>query len=54
MTRSYRIAILPGDGIGQEVTPQAVRALGTRRMGELSPRPSSPAERVYHTRHARA
>ena len=27
MTRSYRIAILPGDGIGQEVTPQAVRAL---------------------------
>ncbi len=27
MTQTYRIAILPGDGIGQEVTPQAVRAL---------------------------
>ena len=27
MTRSYRIAVLPGDGVGQEVTPQAVRAL---------------------------
>jgi 3-isopropylmalate dehydrogenase len=27
MNRSYRIAVLPGDGVGQEVTPQAVRAL---------------------------
>jgi 3-isopropylmalate dehydrogenase len=27
MNRTYRIAVLPGDGIGQEVTPQAVRAL---------------------------
>src|SRR5499426_1204780 len=24
---TYRIAVLPGDGIGQEVTPQAVRVL---------------------------
>lgn len=27
MNRTYRIAVLPGDGVGQEVTPQAVRAL---------------------------
>jgi 3-isopropylmalate dehydrogenase len=27
MIRSYRIAMLPGDGVGQEVTPQAVRVL---------------------------
>jgi 3-isopropylmalate dehydrogenase len=26
---SYRIAVLPGDGIGQEVTPEAVRVLQT-------------------------
>src|SRR3989442_14547092 len=24
---TYRIAVLPGDGIGQEVTPEAVRVL---------------------------
>jgi 3-isopropylmalate dehydrogenase len=27
MTQPYRIAVLPGDGIGREVTPEAVRAL---------------------------
>jgi 3-isopropylmalate dehydrogenase len=27
MNRTYRIAVLPGDGVGREVTPQAVRAL---------------------------
>jgi 3-isopropylmalate dehydrogenase len=27
MTTTYRIAVLPGDGIGHEVTPQAVRVL---------------------------
>jgi 3-isopropylmalate dehydrogenase len=27
MTQTFRIAVLPGDGVGQEVTPQAVRAL---------------------------
>ena len=27
MSRSYRIAILPGDGIGQEVVPQAIKVL---------------------------
>ena len=27
MTGTYRIAVLPGDGVGREVTPQAVRAL---------------------------
>jgi 3-isopropylmalate dehydrogenase len=33
--KTYRIAVLPGDGIGQEVTPQAVRALhaAARRDG---------------------
>lgn len=27
MSGTYRIAVLPGDGVGREVTPQAVRAL---------------------------
>ena len=27
MTRKYKLAVLPGDGIGREVTPQAVRVL---------------------------
>jgi tartrate dehydrogenase/decarboxylase / D-malate dehydrogenase len=27
MTRSYRIAVIPGDGIGKEVVPEGVRAL---------------------------
>ena len=27
MMATYRIAVLPGDGIGQEVTPEAVRVL---------------------------
>lgn len=27
MTRSYRIAVIPGDGIGQEVVPEGVRTL---------------------------
>ena len=26
---THRIAVLPGDGIGQEVTPEAVRVLET-------------------------
>ncbi|HXH83393.1 MAG TPA: isocitrate/isopropylmalate family dehydrogenase, partial [Candidatus Tectomicrobia bacterium] len=26
-TRAHRIAVVPGDGIGQEVTPEAVRVL---------------------------
>ena len=30
---AYRIAVLPGDGIGQEVTPQAVRVLETVGKG---------------------
>ncbi|MFW5417814.1 tartrate dehydrogenase [Nocardiopsis sp. CNT-189] len=29
MTRSYRIAVIPGDGIGKEVVPEGVRALRT-------------------------
>ena len=27
MSRSYRIAVLPGDGIGKEVVPEGIRAL---------------------------
>ena len=27
MVTTYRICVIPGDGIGQEVTPQAVRVL---------------------------
>ena len=30
---TFRIAVLPGDGIGQEVTPQAVRVLETVGKG---------------------
>src|SRR5258708_35634765 len=30
---TYRIAVLPGDGIGQEVTPEAVRVLETVGKG---------------------
>lgn len=29
MTRAHRICVIPGDGIGKEVTPQAVRVLET-------------------------
>ena len=27
MPRSYRIAVIPGDGIGKETTPEGVRVL---------------------------
>ena len=27
--KTFKIAVLPGDGIGREVTPEAVRALRT-------------------------
>lgn len=27
MTRSYEIAVIPGDGIGKEVMPEAIRIL---------------------------
>ena len=35
MTRPFKIAVIPGDGIGQEVMPQALRVLDTaaRRFG---------------------
>ncbi|WP_250517062.1 tartrate dehydrogenase [Caballeronia sp. INDeC2] len=35
MTKTYRIAVIPGDGIGVEVMPEALRALDTasRRFG---------------------
>ncbi|HXH81833.1 MAG TPA: 3-isopropylmalate dehydrogenase [Candidatus Tectomicrobia bacterium] len=34
--RTYRIAVLPGDGIGQEVTPEAVRVLAAATKGATS------------------
>jgi tartrate dehydrogenase/decarboxylase/D-malate dehydrogenase len=42
MTRTHRIAVIPGDGIGKEVTPEGVRVLeaAARRFGialELTP-----------------
>src|SRR5713226_5672390 len=35
MTKTYKIAIIPGDGIGTEVMPEAVRVLdaATKRFG---------------------
>ena len=27
MTKTYRVAVIPGDGIGKEVVPEGVRAL---------------------------
>ncbi|MDB5833352.1 MAG: tartrate dehydrogenase, partial [Caballeronia sp.] len=35
MTKTYKIAIIPGDGIGREVMPEAIRVLdaATRRFG---------------------
>jgi isocitrate/isopropylmalate dehydrogenase len=30
--RSYRIAVIPGDGIGREVTPAAMRVLAEGRI----------------------
>ena len=27
MSRTYRIAVIPGDGIGKETTPEGVRVL---------------------------
>src|ERR1700751_2519912 len=35
MTRTYRVAIIPGDGIGKEVIPEGVRALeqAAKRFG---------------------
>ena len=33
MSRSYRIAVIPGDGIGVEVVPEGLRVL--RRTAEL-------------------
>ena len=36
MSKTYRIAVIPGDGIGKEVMPEGLRALeavGARRRG---------------------
>ena len=32
--RDYHVAVIPGDGIGQEVTPEGVRVLN--RVGEIT------------------
>ena len=38
MTRGYRIAVIPGDGIGREVMPEGLRALDavSKRFGIAS------------------
>jgi len=48
MTRNYRIAVIPGDGIGKEVMPEALRALDviSKRYGlgvDASTRVTRPA-----------
>ena len=32
MSRTYKIAVLPGDGIGREVIPEAIRVFQTAIM----------------------
>ena len=52
-TRTHRVAVIPGDGIGQEVMPEALRALAAaeRRFGfTLRQTPIEWASCGYHAR----
>jgi tartrate dehydrogenase/decarboxylase/D-malate dehydrogenase len=54
MTKTYRIAVIPGDGIGKEVMPEAVRVLeaAARRFGfALELAPIAWASCDYHQQH---
>lgn len=53
-SRSYRIAVIPGDGIGKEVVPEGVRVLeaASRRFGfEIEQRWHDFANCDYYARH---
>jgi isocitrate/isopropylmalate dehydrogenase len=41
---SYRIAVIPGDGIGKEVMPEGIRALAVS-VSNSSSRPTTGAAR---------
>ncbi|HQD15880.1 MAG TPA: isocitrate/isopropylmalate family dehydrogenase, partial [Ottowia sp.] len=52
-TRTHRVAVIPGDGIGQEVMPEALRALAAaqRRFGfTLQQTPIEWASCDYHAK----
>ena len=34
MKRAYRIAVIPGDGIGKEVVPEGIRVIAYARIAE--------------------
>jgi tartrate dehydrogenase/decarboxylase/D-malate dehydrogenase len=54
MTRTYRIAVIPGDGIGKEVMPEALRTLdaASRRFDiALDYRPIAWASCDYYAQH---
>src|SRR6201987_2333314 len=56
MTRTYRVAIIPGDGIGKEVIPEGVRALeqAAKRFGfKREPAWFDFASCDYYERHGR-
>ena len=38
-TKAYKIAVIPGDGIGKEVVPEAIRVLEGRGGSSILPAP---------------
>ena len=55
MTKRYRIAVIPGDGIGKEVVPEGLRALETaaRRFGIEFQWDELPWSCDYYAQHGR-
>src|SRR5512132_3205331 len=55
MTRTYRIAVIPGDGIGREVVPQGLRVLEavSRRFGVAFHLDHYPWSCEYYAEHGR-
>ena len=55
MPTTYRICVIPGDGIGQEVTPQAVRVLraAAGRHGFRLDLRTEPWGSAYYAEHGR-
>ena len=55
MTKRYRIAVIPGDGIGKEVVPEGLRALETagRRFDIAFDWDELPWSCDYHAKHGR-
>src|SRR5258708_31840446 len=55
MDKRYRIAVIPGDGIGKEVVPEGLRALETagRRFGIAFDWDELPWSCDYYAKHGR-